>query len=208
MTGGLAANWTLDEGHCVSPYPGEAAAGDAVVVHWPRSHVVHALLLDVAGHGPAAASVAAQIREAYAAWPDGAAADRLTRCHGLLRGSPGAVGLAVRVDLAAGRIQVAAIGNVAWLFRSSGDVRQGAPGQLGAVCPPLRELDLALGAVDTLVAATDGVRSAAWHWLAGSTGYTTAGDLAREIVRRHQRRHDDAACLVLQLRRCGVPTGA
>lgn len=208
MSGTATAPWRLDAGHCVSPYPGESAAGDAVALHWPRPHVAHALLLDVAGHGPQAARIAAQVCGACATWPDGAAADRLTRCHDLLRNTPGAVGLTIRVDLANQRMQLAAVGNVMWMLCSSGDPRVGAFGQLGAACPPARELELQLRTEETLVAATDGLQSAVWRWLAGPQQFASAGDLAHQAVRRFQRRHDDAACLVLRLQPATPSIGA
>jgi hypothetical protein len=73
-------------------------------------------------------------------------------------------------------------------------------GVVGYQLPPLRAAAVSVATGDTLVMATDGIRSA---FLAELRAPATPAQLAREVFSRHARGTDDA--LVLVARYVGAP---
>lgn len=196
----MAVNWAVEAGETTLPCSGHVACGD-LLLHRQTGEAFLALLIDVAGHGSEAAATADKVRAQL--WPlaDEAPETVLQRCHELLRGTQGAVGLALRADLQAGKLAVAAVGNVAWGAAHDGVPMPAAAGQLGLVMPQLRPVERPVREGEPLLFCTDGLRSAMWRWFAQSSTLLTADELARRAVLQFQRRHDDAACLALRFGR-------
>lgn len=93
------------------PCAGETANGDAWRSFFDGRFLLIALA-DGLGHGPEAEAAAALAMRRVAATPDQALPDLLAECHRDLRGSRGAALSLLRLDLAAGRMGFAGLGNV------------------------------------------------------------------------------------------------
>jgi serine/threonine protein phosphatase PrpC len=199
MTGQLVLEWAsagagLDGG----------VSGDAhVVAAFPGGALV--ALIDGLGHGPEAAEAAraaAHVLEAFAADP---VPLLLTRCHEALRRTRGAVMSLASFDAAGSSMTWAGVGNVeALLLRGgAGPAREGLTprgGVVGYQFPPPRATVVPVAPGDTLVMATDGIRS---EFVAGLAALASKGgprELADSIFARHARVSDDALVVVARYR--------
>lgn len=100
----------LVDGVCV-PVPGEEECGDA----WdyePRADGVAILVVDGLGHGSGAAAAAASAVAAFRRAKFEPPARRLEALHAAMRGTRGGAAGIADIDLAAGRVQFAGVGNV------------------------------------------------------------------------------------------------
>jgi hypothetical protein len=178
-----------------------AVSGDLLVVA-PFAHGALVAVLDGLGHGHEAAKAsraAARVLEARAAEP---VLDLLERCHEALRGTRGAVMSVASFDARASAMTWAGVGNVdAVLVRGNRAARPPredlAPrgGIVGYTLPPLRASTLAVSAGDTLVLATDGLKTAF------ASGVDLGGEpqaVAEAILARHARGTDDALVAVVR----------
>jgi hypothetical protein len=175
-----------------------ADSGDAcVVAPFPGGALV--AVIDGLGHGPEARDAtreAVRILEACAGEPLGALVER---CHEALRKTRGAVMSLASFDARAASLTWLGVGNVeGFLLRAApgGRPRESLTlrgGVVGYQLPPLRPAALSVARGDTLVMATDGIRSAFVADLAPSP---RPQELADAILARHARGTDDALVLV------------
>jgi negative regulator of sigma-B (phosphoserine phosphatase) len=174
----------------------EAESGDLhVVAGFPGGTLV--ALIDGLGHGREAglaASAAAGVLAAHAAEP---VTELVQRCHGALRKTRGAVMSVASFVAAQATMTWLAVGNVdGVLLRGNGARAEGIASRGGVVgyqLPPLRSATLSVARGDTLILATDGIRS-------GFTVDLAQGHdpqhLADDLLARFAQGSDDAHVVV------------
>ncbi len=163
--------------------------------------------IDGLGHGDDAADAATLAAAVLRERAGTALIPLVHRCHEDLRGTRGVVLSVAAIDLATATMTWMGVGNVEGvLFRADGaadPAREGVlprAGVLGYQLPPLRARAIAIGPGDTLIFATDGIRS---EFVSEAPDDHTVGELAEEILVRFGRESDDA--LVLVARYLGPP---
>jgi phosphoserine phosphatase RsbX len=186
--------------------PGEVESGDACTVT-PFPGGVLVAVVDGLGHGPEAAQVAAAAVAALEAHAGEPPIELLRRCHESLRETRGAVVSLASLLSRDGTLTWLAVGNVEGVLlradpaahppRASLVLRGGV---VGYHLPPLRAFSLALARGDTLIFATDGLRS---RFAEGVDASDTPQQIADGILARHGKGTDDA--LVLVARYLGGP---
>jgi hypothetical protein len=189
----------VDFGWAGAALEGDESGDLHAVVRFPDGALV--AVVDGLGHGPeaaAAARAAACVLEAHAGEP---VTDLVERCHEALRRTRGAVMTLASFDSRRSSMTWTAVGNVeAILLRAS---RAATPpreailprgGVVGYQLPPLRASTLPVSAGDTLILATDGIRSAFSH----DPDLDRAGpqEIADCLLARYARGTDDALVLV------------
>jgi negative regulator of sigma-B (phosphoserine phosphatase) len=178
---------------------GHSLSGDAAIVMEQGGHVRLAIV-DALGHGPAAHEVARKAAESLRDSAEAELPDAMRRLHEALRGTLGAAAGICRVDVDTGEARWLAVGNV--VLRTFGEVETrlpGADGLIGHVLPRLREQAIRLRPGDLLLLVTDGVKDRM-----SAEGYPgLLGDspalLARRVIERFGRDHDDATCIALRI---------
>jgi phosphoserine phosphatase RsbX len=199
MTGAARQQLVVEWGSAGAAIEGEVESGDAhVVAGFPHGTLVG--LVDGLGHGPeaaAAAGEAVRLLEAHAGKP---VLDLVERCHEALRYTRGAVMSLASFDARTASMTWIGIGNVEGiLLRAPGaasPAREGIGlrgGVVGYQLPPLRASTLSVSPGDTLVLATDGIRSG---FVAGLAPRGSPQELADSILARFARGSDDALVLV------------
>jgi phosphoserine phosphatase RsbX len=143
---------------------GEEISGDRACVGHSEAGVLVGVV-DGLGHGADAGEAA---HRAAAVLEDPATGihvtDVLQRCHAALRGTRGAVIAVAAFPTQASHMDWLAVGNIEGVLVRGRPGRLGRemivqrPGIVGHHMPPLRATTLAVGAGDTLVFATDGLR--------------------------------------------------
>jgi negative regulator of sigma-B (phosphoserine phosphatase) len=191
-------DWALAE----RPHPDGAESGDRHVVQ-PFASGVLLAVLDGLGHGEpagAAARLAAAILAEHAEEPLSLLVER---CHTSLAHTRGVVMSLASVSTVDHTMSWLGVGNVgAVLLRRDPAAKPAQehlllrPGVVGQKLPVLQPALLRVEPGDTLVLATDGIRS-------GFTAALTPGrsprELADGILARHGRDDDDALVLVARL---------
>jgi serine phosphatase RsbU (regulator of sigma subunit) len=176
------------------PHPAETVNGDTWAVDW-HAGACRIAVVDGLGHGPAAAAAALAAREALAAHPALLPAAALLLLHTALQGTRGAAISVAHVDLAAGCLTYAGVGNVEARLWQDGKAQRllAYRGIVGGTLPTIRPFTLALGTDWQLLLHTDGV-SARFEWdaLAPVALQATADDLLA-----HWGRASDDATIVL-----------
>jgi hypothetical protein len=179
---------------------GEIVSGDTALIV-AQSRGLFLAIVDVLGHGPEAHAVAEQT-EAYLREHAGTDLVRLMQqLHERLRGGLGAaVGLGY-LEGETGRFRYVGIGNTRLRRFGSAETRLvSRDGTVGQHMRTLREMSLQLEAGDLLLMTTDGVKE---HFAVedypGLLGDCSAV-VARLVVERFGKEHDDATCLALRYR--------
>jgi anti-sigma regulatory factor (Ser/Thr protein kinase) len=143
------------------PYGGAEYSGDAWA--WVRSGDRLTLMLaDGLGHGPEAARASSAAVAALHRWAHLSPAESLHRLHDALKGTRGAAVALAQLDVRAGRLRFAGIGNVGARLRTDGTWRPllSRPGIVGVHRPTtLREEEADWAADRLLVLHTDGLPS-------------------------------------------------
>ena len=182
------------------PFPGETVSGDACQIDWDGS-VCRIAVVDGLGHGPQAAAAAAAAVTDLAAHPTRDPAAAILGCHEALKGTRGAALLVVLVDVGAGQLTFAGVGNVeAQLWQDEQTQHLVSDrGIVGSVLPRLRPVAVALGEHWRLLMYTDGIRN---RFDLGALPETAAGgrDCAEAVLKTWGRQTDDATVLVAQPR--------
>jgi serine phosphatase RsbU (regulator of sigma subunit) len=189
---------SLDIGFYGRPFRGERVSGDATVVA-KRKGLVFVAMIDVLGHGQEAFVLASHIKASLeGAWHEDVT-DTMMSLHQDIKGSRGAAaGMAV-VDEQAGELRYCGIGNT--VLRRVGPrptrlvSREGVIGQ--QMRTPQRQ-DLQLSPSDVVLLYTDGVSDRFEVDQYPQLLYESATSIARTVVRRFGKTHDDATCLALR----------
>jgi serine/threonine protein phosphatase PrpC len=181
-------------------HPGTTESGDQYLVESYDPGGVLVAVVDGLGHGPKAAAVAKQTVAAL----EGQARDPLTllfeRCHRALRGSRGVVMSLASFSALNGTMTWLGVGNVEGVLIRGSAVASAKDerlilrgGIVGYRLPSLRPITLRVSRGDTLILATDGLRSgfASKPDLSGSPQ-----QIAERIFAQHYRGTDDALILV------------
>jgi anti-sigma regulatory factor (Ser/Thr protein kinase) len=143
------------------PYGGAEYSGDAWTCVRAGERVT-LMLADGLGHGPEAARASSAAVAALHRWAHLSPADALRRLHEALRGTRGAAVALAQLDLRAGRLTFAGIGNVGARLRADGTWRHllSRPGIVGVHRPTtLREEEAGWAADRLLILHTDGLPS-------------------------------------------------
>jgi negative regulator of sigma-B (phosphoserine phosphatase) len=178
---------------------GEAECGDAyLVVQFPGGAL--AAVVDGLGHGGEAAVAARGAVATLAEHADEPVVPLLQRCHSGLRATRGVVMTLASFSEADATMTWLAVGNVeGFLVRANagaGPARESVllrGGVVGYQIPPLRPSTHPIAAGDTLVLATDGIRSAFGDRLDLEA---SPREMAHEILTRYAKDTDDALVLV------------
>jgi phosphoserine phosphatase RsbX len=178
---------------------GEAESGDlSVVLLTPRGALVGAV--DGLGHGEeaaAAAKVAVSVLESHLVEP---VISLVRLCHEALRATRGVVVSLASIDAVEGVMAWIGVGNVEGILLRADPQAQPAIESLllrggvvgGAELPPLSEAVLRMSPGDTLIFATDGIKSG---FAAGLTAGIAPQLLANRILRHYAKNTDDALVL-------------
>lgn len=179
------------------PHPGETVSGDAWQID-RHAAIWRIAVIDGLGHGPVAAAAARAARETLAAQPSLEPADVLRLCHQALAKSRGAAISIARIDLDAGRLTYAGVGNVeARLWQGSHAERLIAfRGIVGWVLPTIRAFEFPLGDDWLLLLHTDGVSSRCEPERLPEFPGGSPQELADAVLRTWGRDTDDATVLI------------
>ncbi len=183
-------------GAATRPHPREAVNGDRV--HLEQHGPIHRIaVIDGLGHGPDAAAAAARAVDTLAAIPDADVPSSIRACHEALKGTRGAALSVIRIDLDAGRMTFAGLGNVEGVLVSPGGNHLLIPqrGIAGAAAPRIREIEEDLPDSFIIMLCTDGIHSGARRDLRFGP-IVSAEALANELLTAWGRDADDAAVVV------------
>ena len=178
---------------------GEIECGDAhLVVELPGGALV--AVVDGLGHGREAAIAAREAVATLTQHADEPVVPLLQRCHGQLRATRGVVMTLASFRAADATMTWLGVGNVeGFLLRANAaaiPARESVllrGGVVGYEIPPLRPATHRVAAGDTLVLATDGIRSA---FAEGLDVAVPPREMAAGILARHAKDTDDALVLV------------
>jgi hypothetical protein len=178
------------------PHPREVVNGDRVRLE--QHGAIHRLaVIDGLGHGPSAATAAALAFDTLAAMPDADAPSSVRACHAALKGTRGAALSVMQIDLEAGRMTFAGLGNVEGVLVSSlrKELLMPQRGIAGAIAPRIRQLEVSLPDSFIIVMCSDGIASGARRDIRFGP-IVSAGALADEILTVWGRKDDDATVVV------------
>lgn len=198
-----ASSGALEIGARCAPMRGETECGDgwsnAASGRWQRVCVIDGL-----GHGPLAASAAAQALAVFnAARESDVPSQIITRCHAALKSTRGAVMAIAAIDIEAGVLLFAGVGNIAAAIHSGAGTNHllSTEGIVGYQMRVVRDVHQPWRPGDALVLSSDGL-STRWNMarypdlLQRSPGLV-ASVLFRDLVRGN----DDATVVVAKDRR-------
>lgn len=188
----------VDCAYFVRPCRGERVSGDLVVVE-ERGDYIFVAIIDALGHGPAAHIIANRAtRFLKRAWKTDLA-QTMRGLHEDLRGTDGAAaGLCV---LEVGRHAATYVGVGNTVIRTLGDGGKkiySTPGTLGHQIRTPREQKLTIADDEVLVLYSDGVKEQFELTDYPQLSYQDSRTIARTIVTRFGKDHDDASCAVLR----------
>jgi phosphoserine phosphatase RsbX len=178
--------------------PGERESGDRYVVkNLPEGALL--AVVDGIGHGKDAAHSAELAAGVFNGSQARSLLSLLFRCHQRLQGTRGAV-----VSMAwfsdDDTMTWLGVGNVAGVLlrrKARGVAPQESlllrAGTVGAPLPDISASVVPVSYGDTLIFATDGIRSG---FAEGLNVNGSPEEIAREVIRKHWRKHDDALVLV------------
>jgi negative regulator of sigma-B (phosphoserine phosphatase) len=183
-------------------YTGQGQSGDHHLVCCNRSGVLIAAI-DGLGHGEEAASVASSAAALLRTSANEPIISLVKRCHERLRGTRGVVLSLAFIDSEQGMLTWLGVGNVQGvLIRAdgkNGNSRESLllrAGVIGSQLPSLQATVIPIVRGDTLLFATDGVRSDFSDSLSALENPQRAAD---RILRQYGNGNDDALVLVVRL---------
>jgi serine/threonine protein phosphatase PrpC len=193
----------LESGWATRAMPGETESGDRHVVVLRGDDALVAVI-DGLGHGHPAAQAAAAAQRFLESGPRALLPVLFEEAHAALRTTCGAVISAVAIERRTGAMSWLGVGNVeAIVVRAAADARPRhhymlmRGGVVGKTLPPLRASGLQLLPGDTLVLATDGVRSGFEMQMPLAGSPQTIADW---VLHKHGKDTDDALALVVRFR--------
>jgi serine phosphatase RsbU (regulator of sigma subunit) len=187
-------------GSAIRPCRGERVSGDAVVTV-PAEQLTLIAIIDGLGHGVEAHAAALSAKEFLEASRDRDVVSLMAALHEHLRGSRGAAAGLCVVESATGALRYTGIGNTVIRRFGSQETRlvsrDGVLGQ-NARTPWLQRMTLEPR--DVVLLYTDGVRDR--FSLDDYRGllFHEPDEVARTLLKRFGKDHDDAACIALRYR--------
>ena len=183
------------------PYPGETANGDAWTVQ-RHGGACRIAVIDGLGHGPAAAAAAQGALDVLAAHPALPPSEAVQACHHALRGTRGAVISIAAIDLDAGQLTYAGVGNVEAQLRQGGRTERliAYRGIVGVTLPTVRSFVAALEREWLLLLHTDGVSARFAVESLPEFANPEPGRLAEAVLAGWGRATDDATVIVARPR--------
>jgi hypothetical protein len=189
----------LDWGVASLSFPGQTVCGDLYLVE-PFANGVLVAAVDGVGHGEEAAAAARIAVATLQAHAHESVLSLLKRCHEALRETRGVVMTLASFNALDGTITWIGVGNVEGVLLRA-EVQEGPVreyvllhgGVVGAHLPALRGFVLSVTPGDTLVVATDGIRSG---YAEGLRLEESPQQLADRILERDAKGTDDALVLV------------
>jgi anti-sigma regulatory factor (Ser/Thr protein kinase) len=180
------------------PCVGQHVSGDLAVVE-TRDKQIMLAVVDGLGHGPEAHQVSMRIRDYLISHWSEDVVGTMRKLHDKLRGSIGAVvGMAV-IDTHSGLVRYTGIGNTAYRVFGSRNVRMvSTAGNLGHQIRSPQVQTHTLTEDDVIVMYSDGIKDRFDLEDYPQLRYQKADTIARNIVDRFSKPHDDAICLVLR----------
>ena len=191
----------IDTGVATLALPGQAESGDLSLVRRVGAGVLVAVV-DGLGHGEEAASAAHAAVAALDRYSQESLPELVKRCHTAVSGLRGVVlGLAY-LDPGAGTMTWLGVGNVEGVLVKADTTARPArvglvplAGFVGAEQQAVQARSVPLGRGDTLIFASDGIRSGFAEALPPAA---TSQALADHILSRHAKGTDDALVLVVR----------
>jgi len=187
-------------GTAIRPCSGELVSGDAIVTVAGDSETLVAII-DGLGHGPEAHRAAETAQHFLETSTERDVVALMAALHEHLRGSRGAAAGICVVNERTGAVRYAGIGNT--VIRRFGCQetrlvsRDGILGE-NARTPSLQEMKLERG--DVLLLYTDGIKDRFSLDDYRGVLFEEPAEIARTMVERFGKDHDDAACIVLRYR--------
>lgn len=190
---GLPIDWHV----AIRPQPGQRVCGDNYVVE-PYPGGVLLGLVDGLGHGIKAANASQTAVDALKKRPHEPVTEIIEQCHRATRQTRGSV-LSLASLKHDGAMTWIGVGNVTGVVVRNGGTSTTREyllvrgGVVGYRLPPLRTFALSLNPGDTLIFASDGIRSG---FLEDIPVHLSPRELAENLLRRFGRDTDDASILV------------
>jgi negative regulator of sigma-B (phosphoserine phosphatase) len=182
----------------IRPCPGEYVSGDTVVIR-PLEHGLMVAIVDVLGHGPEAHELTHVIDAYLNRYGTADVSGVMTRLHQHLKGTRGAVAGLCAIDADTGSVEYAGIGNTSIRRFGKSETRLvSQDGVLGHSMRTLRPQTLQLEPGDLIVLYTDGVSDRFTSEDYPGVLRHEPEDVARNIVQRFGKHHDDAACIAVR----------
>ena len=189
----------MEFGIAAAAVEGQSESGDIHVVH-PTQDGLLLGVIDGIGHGDNAAAVALIASSVLEAYPSDSLETLVQMCHDVLRSTRGAVMSLASIFPRLDQMRWLGIGNVQGMVQRAGALKGTAQevlllraGVLGAQMPSLQTATVPLHAGDTIVFATDGIRTG---FVADVSPLDTPQRCADRILQQHCRGTDDALVLV------------
>ena len=189
----------LDYAVVTRPHYKHPENGDGGLVRWLDETTVLVAVVDGLGHGPPAAEVSeATVAYLASCLPTATLPDLLRACHVRLQGTRGAALAVARLDLAAGRLEYAGVGNIEARLLNPTAVRPiSYNGIVGAILPRFQVFTYPFGPGALFLMHSDGV-SARFTLDAAALAGQPADLIATAIMRDWSRPHDDATVVVVR----------
>lgn len=182
----------------VRPCVGEWVSGDAAFVR-ECDGFVFAAIVDVLGHGAEAHELARSIEAELPRRADRDVVAVLEALHESLAGSRGAAVGACAIEPASGQLAYAGIGNTVLRRFGLRETRLvSRDGVLGQTRRSPRREDLALQPGDLVLLYTDGVSDRFGQHDYPGLIHHDVSTVARTVVERFGKSHDDAACIAIR----------
>lgn len=183
------------------PQPGQDVSGDGYVAELLPNGML-ACVIDGLGHGQKAHEAAVKAVKVIGELLDQPMESIFKRAHSALIGTRGAVISVALLDIPGKRMHWAGVGNVAAvLIPAKGDAKQTRRhlmlrgGIVGYRMPPIKTFTETLNPGDTLIFATDGIRSG---FLDDIPHTKAPQEIADHLLAKHLRGTDDALALVIR----------
>lgn len=188
----------LDVGAYARAAEGHQVGGDRALVLLGDQYYLLAIV-DVLGHGPEAHQLATRIESFLRENLNDSPLTLISKLHQQLRGSRGAVVSLARFDMATCDVCYVGIGNaVARILGPRHHHLLTKEGVLGHTLRSPREEHLHLSERDLLLIYSDGVSSHFEPTDYRQIYYDPADIVAREVIRRYGKPHDDASCIAMR----------
>ena len=192
----------VDYGIAKFVLPGENESGDHHLVRCSQSGILIAAL-DGIGHGEEAANAAKAAVSILKSGLDEPVISLVGRCHDGLRSTRGVVMSLASIDPERGMMTWLGVGNVQGALLRAGPNKPACQeplllraGVIGSQLPSLQAAVLPISKDDTLIFATDGVRS---DFAEGLSVLESPQRVADKILKKYSRGNDDALVLVARL---------